>query len=191
MSLRRRFRGKSAVATAVVACTCAILVVGVVVRSHGWSDAQPTAGAPPGERDPRLMGHRFAECLRRHGHPEIADPALTPDGLNFGTQSVAVKEATRALRGTACRRELTALKPLPDPPTPAELRRAVQFSRCMRQHGVPDWPDPHPDGTYPLNQRLQQAGKAGIGSALEACRHLNPDAGIAVSASADAPAKKT
>ena len=30
----------------------------------------------------------------------------------------------------------------------------VLFSRCMRQHGLPDWPDPRTDGTFPLNRRL-------------------------------------
>ena len=30
----------------------------------------------------------------------------------------------------------------------------VLFSRCMREHGLSDWPDPRTDGTFPLNQRL-------------------------------------
>jgi hypothetical protein len=77
----------------------------------------------------------------------------------------------------------------PKPPTADALGRAVRFSQCIRKHGVPDWPDPHPDGTYPLNQRLRQAGKGGILPGLEACRSLNPDAGIQISPSSP-PAPK-
>jgi hypothetical protein len=35
-------------------------------------------------------------------------------------------------------------------PTAEELAKLRQFSQCMRQHGVPDWPDPRSDGTFPI-----------------------------------------
>jgi hypothetical protein len=194
VSRQRRFRSKSALGVAVVACACLILAVGAVVRSHGsGGSASPAASARPWEQNLRSIGRRYAECLRKHGHPQIADPSVTSDGrVSFGAQEEAVNAASRALRGTTCRRELAAIKDAPPkPPTPAQLRRAVLFSQCIRQHGVPDWPDPHPDGTYPLNQPLQRAGKGGVLAALEPCRHLNPGAGIQLSPSSQSTAKKT
>jgi hypothetical protein len=180
----RRLRSKPALAVTVVACACLIVAAGAVVRSRA-SDGHPSPNASPGSalQNLRLIGHRYAACLRHHGHPQIADPTVRSDGrITFGEQDDAVDAASRALTGATCRRELAALKEAPPlPPTAAELHRAVLFSQCIRKHGVPDWPDPHPDGTYPLDQRLQRLGKGGILSALAPCRHLNPDAGIAIS----------
>jgi hypothetical protein len=30
-------------------------------------------------------------------------------------------------------------------PEPAEMDKLRQFAQCLRDHGVPDWPDPEPD----------------------------------------------
>jgi hypothetical protein len=107
--------------------------------------------------------------------------------VSFGAQEEAVNAASRALRGTTCRRELMAIKEAPPkPPTAAELRQAVLFSQCMRQHGVADWPDPRPDGTYPLNPRLRRAAKGQLFGSLSTCRHFNPEGRILVSRSAPA-----
>jgi hypothetical protein len=173
-------------AVTVVTCVCVMLAVGAVVRSNGSSGhASPGGNALPWEQNLRLIGQQYAECLRNHGHPQIADPSVTSDGrLSFGTQEDAVSAASRALRGTTCRRQLMALKEAPPkPPTAAELRRAVRFSHCIRQHGVPGWPDPHADGTYPLDGQLRRAAKGGLSGALEACRHLGLLTGIRVSSS--------
>jgi hypothetical protein len=176
-------RCRPVLAVTVIACACAIAVLGAVVRSRG--DVTPTAAAASWEQEMRQIGVRYAACLRDHGHPQIADPTLRSDGrLTFGAQEDAVDAASRALRGATCRRELVAIKDAPPkPPTAAELRQAVRFSQCIRKHGAPDWPDPQPDGTYPLDARLRQAGKAGIVSGLEACRSFNPSGGIRLSAS--------
>jgi hypothetical protein len=58
--------------------------------------------------------------------------------------------------GATCRAELAALSSegRDKAPTTAELRKMVLFSRCMREHGLSDWPDPRTDGTFPLNRRL-------------------------------------
>lgn len=49
--------------------------------------------------------------------------------------------------------------------------RALAFARCIRSHGVPNWPDPDSQGGFPgvSKQMLQSAAGQ---SALDACRHL-------------------
>jgi hypothetical protein len=44
----------------------------------------------------------------------------------------------------------------------------------MRSHGVSDWPDPAPSGTFFLDPRLIAAGKRGIYRQLLACERANP-----------------
>jgi hypothetical protein len=184
MNPLRRFRSKPALAAMAVACASLIVVVAAVAHSRGSRGHEPPAGnAGSALQNLQLIGHRYAECLRKHGHPQIADPTVASDGrISFGAQDEAVDAASRALSGSTCSRELRALKDAPPPPpTAAELHQAVLFSRCVRQHGVPDWPDPHPDGTFPLDQRLRNAGKGAIVPALEPCRRFAPNGRIRVS----------
>jgi hypothetical protein len=195
MSPQRRLRGTPAFAVTVVACVCLIVAVGAVLRSSGAGRDDP--GAPTahsGEQNLPRLWHEFAQCLRRHGHPEFADPTVASDGrVTFPSRSGDIKAAIRTLGRSACRREFAALQgpPAEPPPTPAELHRMVLFSRCMRDHGLSDWPDPRADGVYPLNQRLMRAGKRGILDQLAACRHLDPGGRIRTSDLADAAAKGT
>jgi hypothetical protein len=170
---------------------CAIGVVAIVVRSSG-SNA-PDAPAAPAQaqgqgraQNIQLLWHDFARCLRAHGYPQIADPSVLPNGdLSFGTQGAQFKTASNRLGTSTCHKEFALLKSPggQPPPSGTELHRMVLFSRCMRQDGIPDWPDPRADGTYPLNQRLLQLGKRGMLDQLLACRHVNPGRGIAISPS--------
>jgi hypothetical protein len=163
----------------------AILVVVAVVHSRGSSGNEPsTQQGQPSDQNLARRGHDLAQCLRSHGYPQITDPVVTSNGdLDFGTHGAQIKAAMRAL-GRACRPQATALKgPDRQPPTPAELHQLVLFAQCVRQHGVPDWPDPRPDGTFPLNQRLQHLDKRRFVTQVAACNHLTPDKRIAVSPS--------
>ena len=54
---------------------------------------------------------------------------------------------------------------------PAVHQELVAFARCMRSHGVPDFPDPLPDGGLP---RTGAGNSLQSGSALHACQHLLP-----------------
>jgi hypothetical protein len=45
----------------------------------------------------------------------------------------------------------------------------------MRDNGVPEYPDPVPDGTFPLPTPLQEEGKSPrVIAALTTCNHFLP-----------------
>jgi hypothetical protein len=61
----------------------------------------------------------------------------------------------------------------PAPGESAAFRQALAYVRCMRTHGVPDYPDPNANGTIalpssanPNSSQMQAAGNA--------CQHLQP-----------------
>ncbi len=58
------------------------------------------------------------------------------------------------------------------------LQQALAYSRCMRAHGVPRFPDPPSSGTIP-KVTLQQlgVGESQWQSAQNACSHLLPNGG--------------
>jgi hypothetical protein len=173
------------VAVALAAATVAVVLV------HGsGGHATPTAQAASANEQAAQLWHNLAQCLRAHGHPAIKDPAVDSQGEpDFGAQGVQVKNATISA-ATVCRRELAAL-PVgahERPPTAAELHQMVLFSQCMRSHGLPDWPDPRADGTFPLNQRLMQTSKDSMRAQLTPCLHyLGAGKGLRISPSSAPP----
>ena len=117
-------------------------------------------------------GPKFSACMRRHGVPNFPDPNAQGviqihSGMGIDPGSPAF-EAAR----TAC----SKLLPNGGQPTPAQIaqrqQQVLQFSACMRSHGIKDFPDPsngglqiqvHPgsdlDPSNPTFQRAQQACK--------------------------------
>lgn len=53
--------------------------------------------------------------------------------------------------------------------------QGLAFARCMRSHGVPNWPDPNSSGVFP-KRTSQQLGVSGsqFQAAEKACQHLLP-----------------
>jgi hypothetical protein len=49
----------------------------------------------------------------------------------------------------------------------------VAFAHCMRSHGVPDWPDPLPQGGFPRTGGGANSGPQ-ADSAMSTCQHLLP-----------------
>jgi hypothetical protein len=58
---------------------------------------------------------------------------------------------------------------------PSSVPAMTRFSRCMRQHGMADWPDPDPNGGgFPTHSEPQL--DPAFQPAYSACRSLLPSA---------------
>jgi hypothetical protein len=131
-----------------------------------------TAGTPTGSL--AASWHQVVLCARAHGMPGLQDPridertgkAIFPNGLNIPPQ-------TRQ----ACQRLVDRLVPNAQDhaPTPAQMAGLLRFARCMRSHGIADWPDPRPDGTFNPDARITHLLKSAIRSQLTSCERFNPD----------------
>lgn len=84
----------------------------------------------------------YAQCMRSHGVSSFPDPdsqgQFPPiqEGRN-GVSQQAVQSAHNA-----CRHLQPGGGPGTSQQQQAKLTQALSFSRCMRSHGVPDFPDP-------------------------------------------------
>jgi hypothetical protein len=90
------------------------------------------------------LGAKFSACMRKHGVHNFPDPngqGVIQFGSGIEPNSPTFKSAR-----TACQK----LLPNGGQPTPQQQARAQQqllaFSKCMRAHGIKDFPDPSSGG---------------------------------------------
>jgi hypothetical protein len=57
----------------------------------------------------------------------------------------------------------------------SDFQKLLRLARCIRSHGIPDWPDPNALGEFPINTQIQQGGKPLFEPAVHACARLNPN----------------
>lgn len=56
-------------------------------------------------------------------------------------------------------------------------QQMLAFARCLRNHRVPNWPDPNASGTFPRSAKQIAANNSRFPAAQTACRHLLPSDG--------------
>ena len=98
----------------------------------------------------------YAKCVRTHGVPLWPDPdsngrfdksKLTPSQLGVSmAKAGAAQHACRALLPT-----------YPASEQPQDLAQALRFSRCMRAHGSPNFPDPESNGAIRIPHAMENS----------------------------------
>jgi len=122
---------------------CANADASDIASATGDADPADVTPAPTSTLTPQEQALKFVQCMRDHGVP-MDDPEFAGGGgigINIGgegTEPSAVEAAMEACREFA---------PFggdgnspPDDPEMAENLR--KFAQCMRDNGVPDFPDP-------------------------------------------------
>jgi hypothetical protein len=178
-------------ALALVGVTGLALAASACGGSTGGSVAQlsTTSGANgPRSRDPQA----YSACMRSHGVPTFPDPGgtgqirLDPRKLaesGIDVDSPRFKRAARAcLRLQPKGAGSTARQP-----TAAQQQAMLRFARCMRSHGVPNFPDPQPGGALDLAQKVAAPNSPQFKAAEHICRNFVPGAPIPAAPSARQP----
>jgi hypothetical protein len=165
---------RALIAPALLACG-AMLAVSVALTACGSGSASGRGGAgTAGAGTPDASTEAIVQCYRTHGDPTFPDPVYDP---NDGRWHFAVSPGSApASTQQACRRlfpSATQSQPVPQ----AQFQQLVQLADCMRHHGVPNWPDPDPDGSFPLPPALQTKTPTDA-AALRACGQYVPSGGI-------------
>jgi hypothetical protein len=143
-----------------VAAAALAAIAGCTSGNGGTATNTGTSpGAAPGAAsagtDHAGVWREFVDCARRNGQTNWPDPVVDPatGRATFpaadGFEEKTAYEAVRA----ACASVLDRLPPQANPlalqqvsPEQMEVRR--RYAQCMRRSGMPDFPDPGPDGTF-------------------------------------------
>ena len=86
----------------------------------------------------------YAKCLRAQGVPNWPDPASSGafDKSKLTLQQLGISGSQLQAAQAACQRLLPGGGERPNQARLREIERdALNFARCMRAHGVPNWPD--------------------------------------------------
>jgi hypothetical protein len=159
----RRRRLATATATAAT-----LFGVAILLAACGSSSSDTPASAATLEQ-----ARKYAQCIRANGVPEFPDPDANGEfrGSSHELQDdPAFRAATQACRDLAPGGEHENVG------SPAFVEQAREFAECIRASGVPDFPDPGPDGTFRgASHELQ--GDPKFQAALQTCQSKLPGGG--------------
>jgi hypothetical protein len=103
---------------------------------------KPTSSAKAGQSNDQASGLKFAQCMREHGVPDFPDPEGSgvqirlPEGADPQKVDAAMQQCNQYLPngGEAQKAD------------PQVLEQQRKFAQCMRDNGVPKFPDPDANG---------------------------------------------
>ncbi len=143
--------GSPNAAVANLATTTTVLA-GAAATGNPGSSSTGSGGAGSGNTAPGGALVEYARCMRAHGVSSFPEPGSlsAPDAIrNFKgqiVQAVGVLASSPVFQAAqrACAEYYGRPTPAPQPVSPREMQKLLAVSRCMRAHGVPDFPDPDP-----------------------------------------------
>lgn len=123
-------------------------------NNSGPTSARTTAGSKSGaaSTDTAAGGQRygsgtlaFSKCMRANGVPQFPDlrdgrMRIGANGQSLSVNGVSVSAPAFGTARRICQRYLPHTHATPEQ-TARQVQQALNFSRCMRSHGVPHFPD--------------------------------------------------
>jgi hypothetical protein len=158
--------------------------------SAGGASAAPSASATLTDAQIQPVINQLVQCIRENGAPGMPDVRVE-NGKVVGPDENSVDEATKqafetAYQSPACQAIKNKLPPSvfgeggqdeqqqradQGLPTAEDVPALRKFAQCMRDNGIPEWPDPNADGTFTMHgTQLETEGKSPrIIAAAQAC----------------------
>ena len=177
----------------------ATAIVGLALATAACSDdsssprvASAGSASPTGSsasRSASASALAYAQCMRAHGIRDFPDPdsngGLSLDaaqGSDLNPNNPQFKAADTACKSLLPQGQAT--------PPPGAKDANLTYARCMRAHGISDFPDPNADGTLKIEPKpgsnLDPTNPQ-FKTAHEACKHYMPGGGKGGSLSSNGP----
>jgi len=152
--------------TAVVAACALVLLAAACGGSPSSSGSGGSRAAGAASGSPSTIA--YSACMRSHGVPSFPDPDSSghlpkADAQRLGVSDSQLQTAQRACQNllpnsTASLTQCLMTGDCPAAVVQQALTQGRTFARCMRTHGVPNWPDPTIDSTGRPSFQVTAAG---------------------------------
>lgn len=146
--------------------------VGVASARSAGATPSSSASARSGPDPDAMM--RYSKCMRANGLDWFPDPRA--DGGLVVQNPPDVPDSKIKAAEQACKRYLPDAGPGDQKPSAEDIEKARRMARCMRENGVPNFPDPDANGETSID-----ADKLGTGpgdptfdKAEQACKQYLP-----------------
>ena len=172
---RRARRRRAGLLAAALACLA-------LVAAACSSAAKTGTGAGPAHGSARQSELAFSRCMRAHGISDFPDPSSHGGiALNGGPGSdLNPSSPLYQAANNACKPLLPPQKALSPAQQAAARAQALAYARCMRAHGISDFPDPNAQGGIALNPKPGgdlEPNNPRFQAANQACQHYQPGKG--------------
>jgi hypothetical protein len=110
-------------------------------RGPSLSSPEGSGSSPEGPASLEQAMVTFAKCMRASGVPNFPDPNAG-GGFRFHAHAGVVNSPLFKAAQAKCHKLLPEGPGSGPPPSAQTLAKFLRIARCMRQHGVDDFPDP-------------------------------------------------
>ncbi|BCY11552.1 hypothetical protein [Actinoplanes sp. L3-i22] len=137
----------------------ALLAVLLVAGCHSGGSPTATPSASANRQQLLALGQQWVQCLRDKGLTRMPDAQLSQDGyLEFpAVGTFNWKDELRKHQNiiTACQSIEDSYPPNAFRPknqfSADDLRKLAEYAKCVREHGLPAFPDPNALGEFDLS----------------------------------------
>ncbi|MFC6016163.1 hypothetical protein ACFP2T_08140 [Plantactinospora solaniradicis] len=157
-----------------------LVVVGAAMIALAGCDGGGSNSDPGDQTSPSAaaIGNtalELAQCMRANGEPGFPDPVQDESGDWIFPETDVNYKVPAVCKGRG-RAQKDSQKADAEQHTAAEdMAKRRQYASCMREHGMPDFPDPDNDGNFPLSDRLRALNDApAMRDARQACKEYEP-----------------
>jgi len=160
-----------------VAATVAVAIASLALLAVSWGDV---ANAKASTTQPSALA--FARCMRSHGIRNWPDPNSKGqfDKSQTSLQRLGVLQSQLRSAQTACQHLLPNSSQSAQAQDQQLMDAMFNFARCVRAHGVPNWPDPLAESDpgqpntpgFPRNMPNIDLNAPKVKDAEKNCQHL-------------------
>jgi hypothetical protein len=154
-------------------------VVLLLAGLAGCSASGGSAGATTttsGQQDAAAVWRELVRCARANGMPNLPDPQIDSNGrANFPNGTPEPPASVRRACQSIYDRLPASARGEEAGPSPADMQALLRYARCMREHGVADFPDPDAEGNFRVSRGSTGPKTPSFQRALQACRQLDPN----------------
>lgn len=161
----------------------AALSAGFTLAGCGWGGggAAPSSSPTLTSAQIQTVVNEMVQCIRSNGAPGMPDVkvengrAVIPDVSTLDdTTRRNLNSATQACKSIQDQVPPSVFEEPDDTeqrkPTSEDVPALRAWATCIREHGVPEWPDPKPDGSFPKgNSAIKEGKSARVVAAWQAC----------------------